>query len=95
MLTLRFGMEDGVERTLKECGEQLGIGPERARQLESRGLAYLRRMMLTPEERSRVRRPLQPGTLEGRIADGSKRGNAGEQPWYHKVVAYVREKLRF
>lgn len=37
-LRLRFGLDDGRPRTLVEVGKALGVGPERARCLERRGL---------------------------------------------------------
>lgn len=45
VLTLRFGLADGRERTLQEVGDALGVGKERARQLELRALARLRRAL--------------------------------------------------
>lgn len=42
ILQLRYGLEDGRERTYKEIGVLLGLGPERIRQLEARALRKLR-----------------------------------------------------
>lgn len=44
VLSLRFGMEDGVCHSLEEIGEQLHITKEGARQLESRAIARLKEM---------------------------------------------------
>jgi RNA polymerase primary sigma factor len=44
VVSLRFGLDrEGVERTLGEVGERLGMSRERARQLEAEALAKLRR----------------------------------------------------
>jgi RNA polymerase primary sigma factor len=43
VLSLRFGLRGGRERTLGEVGEELGISRERARQLETEALRKLRR----------------------------------------------------
>ncbi|MEM4407567.1 MAG: sigma-70 family RNA polymerase sigma factor [Candidatus Caldarchaeum sp.] len=43
VILLRFGFLDGRSRSLEEIGEHLGIGKERARQLEQRALRKLRR----------------------------------------------------
>ncbi len=42
VLHLRFGLEDGQERTLKEVGDVLRLTPERVRQIEASGLRRLR-----------------------------------------------------
>jgi RNA polymerase primary sigma factor len=44
VVSLRFGMEDGQERSLAEVGRALGFSRERARQVEAAALAKLRRM---------------------------------------------------
>jgi RNA polymerase sigma factor (sigma-70 family) len=43
VLVLRFGLADGVPRTLEEVGATLGFSRERARQLERAALSSLRR----------------------------------------------------
>jgi len=43
ILTLRFGLADGQQRTLEDLATQLGISRERVRQIEVRALARLRR----------------------------------------------------
>ncbi len=44
VIRLRYGLDrDGVERTLGEVGQELGVSRERARQLEGGALAKLRR----------------------------------------------------
>ena len=42
IITQRFGLDNGRERTLQEIGDGLGISRERVRQLESRALRKLR-----------------------------------------------------
>ncbi|MBT5535938.1 sigma-70 family RNA polymerase sigma factor [Candidatus Poribacteria bacterium] len=42
VLRLRFGLEDGHERTLKEVGEELSLTRERIRQIEAEALNKLR-----------------------------------------------------
>jgi RNA polymerase primary sigma factor len=43
VVALRFGMQDGQERSLAEVGRALGFSRERARQVEAAALAKLRR----------------------------------------------------
>jgi RNA polymerase primary sigma factor len=42
VLELRFGIEDGHQRTLEEVGRAFGVSRERARQLESKAIRKLR-----------------------------------------------------
>ncbi len=44
VVALRYGMEDGQERSLAEVGRVLGVSRERARQVEAAALAKLRRL---------------------------------------------------
>lgn len=59
ILELRFGLKDGRSRTLKEIGIEIGVTPERIRQIESTAIRRLRhpihtqslkRFLETPEE---------------------------------------------
>jgi RNA polymerase primary sigma factor len=44
VLGMRYGLEGGEPTPLREIGRQLGITPERVRQIESRALGRLGRM---------------------------------------------------
>lgn len=44
VVRLRFGLDDGRQRTLEEVAAALGMPREQARQLEARALGRLRRM---------------------------------------------------
>ncbi|HXI16999.1 MAG TPA: RNA polymerase sigma factor RpoD/SigA [Chloroflexota bacterium] len=44
VVALRYGMQDGQERSLAEVGRVLGVSRERARQVEAAALAKLRRI---------------------------------------------------
>ena len=49
VLRLRFGLDGGEPKTLKEIGERLGLTRERVRQIEREALSTLRESM-EPEE---------------------------------------------
>lgn len=49
VLRLRFGIEDGYEKSLSEIGKVLGVCKERVRQLESQGLNKLKHSLVTQE----------------------------------------------
>ncbi|MCX6791121.1 MAG: sigma-70 family RNA polymerase sigma factor [Candidatus Gribaldobacteria bacterium] len=44
ILALRFGLEDGVSKTLEEVGEEFGVTRERIRQIQAKDLEKIRRM---------------------------------------------------
>ena len=53
-IELRFGLDDGTSKTLKEAGAVMGISESRVRQLEAAGLVKLRE----PSRRALLPRPL-------------------------------------
>jgi RNA polymerase primary sigma factor len=54
-LILRYGLRDGVPRTLKEIGSEFGLTRERVRQIEAEAIIKLRRIMQADERRSKLR----------------------------------------
>lgn len=56
-LALRFGLEDGQERTLEELGAELEVSKQRARVLVVRALARLRRRLTRRRWPLRYHRP--------------------------------------
>ena len=43
VLTMRFGLDDGVLRTLEETGKEFGVTRERIRQIEAKALERIRK----------------------------------------------------
>lgn len=54
VLALRYGLDDGCERTLEQVGSVLGVTRERVRQIEKRALAQLRGRSLSLARRHEV-----------------------------------------
>ena len=67
----RFGLEDGRERTLRKIGLSLGISGERVRQIEKRALRKLRHPTRS--------RPLE-ALLESDATPGSDSASPGRSP---------------
>jgi len=42
IISMRFGLEDGITRTLEEVGKEFGVTRERIRQLEAKALEGIR-----------------------------------------------------
>lgn len=61
ILTLRFGLKDGVIRTLNETAKKFGITRERVRQIETAAMSKLKNIILSQEAR-----------VEERLARGSR-----------------------
>lgn len=49
VIRLRFGIEDGYEKSLSEIGKVLGVCKERVRQLESQGLNKLKQCLVSQQ----------------------------------------------
>ena len=47
IIRLRFGIEDGQQKSLSEVGEIFGLSKERVRQLESRALYKLKQCLVS------------------------------------------------
>jgi len=54
-LILRYGLTDGVPRTLKEIGSEFGLTRERVRQIEAEAITKLRRIMQAEGRRGKSR----------------------------------------
>jgi len=52
-LILRFGLRDGVQRTLEEIGKVFGLTRERVRQIEGEAIIKLRRIIRAEERRGK------------------------------------------
>ena len=52
-IILRFGLNDGVSRTLEEIGTEFGLTRERVRQIEAEAITKLRRFMRSKERINR------------------------------------------
>jgi RNA polymerase primary sigma factor len=50
ILSLRFGLKDGVPRTLRDTAKHFGITRERVRQIESAAMKKIREMMVQQEK---------------------------------------------
>ena len=46
VIKLRYGLDDGVYRTLEEIGEYFGVTRERIRQIEENAIVHLKRLLI-------------------------------------------------
>ncbi|MFA5142944.1 MAG: sigma-70 family RNA polymerase sigma factor [Candidatus Omnitrophota bacterium] len=56
ILSLRFGLKDGVSHTLRDTAKHFGITRERVRQIESAAMRKMREMMLLQEKETGLKR---------------------------------------
>ena len=73
VIVLRYGLEDGVTRTLGETAKFFGITRERVRQIEVVAIRKLRSLINTEE-------PATPGTATAALAPQSKRAEIHPDP---------------
>jgi RNA polymerase primary sigma factor len=52
-LILRFGIQDGIPRTLEEIGKEFGLTRERVRQIETEAIRKLRKIMYAKDRKQR------------------------------------------
>jgi len=52
-LILRFGLQDGIQRTLEEIGSLFGLTRERVRQIEAEAITKLRKIINAEERRNK------------------------------------------
>ena len=50
ILSLRFGLKDGISHTLRDTAKHFGITRERVRQIESAAMRKMREMMVQQEK---------------------------------------------
>jgi len=72
LLTLRYGLDDGIGRTLGETAKFFGITRERVRQIEVVAIRKLRNLMAAEEA---AKPSTQPQAKPGKIADGHLRNS--------------------
>lgn len=53
-IIMRFGLHDGVQRTLEDIGIAFGLTRERVRQIEAEALTKLRRLMRSKERKAKL-----------------------------------------
>lgn len=76
ILTLRFGLKNGVKHTLRETAEHFGITRERVRQIESVAMRKLREYMKEEEGRtteSRKEGPVRKTKIREKKTSGKRR----------------------
>lgn len=88
VLTMRFGLNDNVPKTLEECGTVLGVSRERIRQIERDGLRLLR-----GKAGKRLRRYLDEVNGEAGVEVAAKREHLGQADCYGCVHVETDEDL--
>lgn len=77
VLTLRYGLEDGISRTLGETAKFFGITRERVRQIEVVAIRKLRALMVTEEPSDSFDQPpAPPSAAKAAKNAGKKNGRA-------------------
>ena len=62
ILSLRFGLKDGVPHTLRDTAKHFGITRERVRQIESAAMKKIREMMIQQEKEGAFKEKAKIGT---------------------------------
>lgn len=75
VLILRYGLDNGREKTLDEVGKEVGVTRERIRQIESKGIRKLRRS----EEGKKIEEKEKTDTYQSKYAPVAFRGHINSE----------------